>query len=67
MAFPRERRNTRPASQRSAVSPRKWQIHKTLELRLLYSDEEQTLRKAAEVETARLREELERLKGKTSS
>jgi Uma2 family endonuclease len=34
---------------------------------LLYSDEEQDRRKAAEAETARLREELERLKGKIST
>ncbi len=33
---------------------------------LLYSDEEESLRRAAEAELARLREELERLKGKTS-
>jgi Uma2 family endonuclease len=34
---------------------------------LLYSDEEQARRRAAETETARLREELERLKGKAPS
>lgn len=34
---------------------------------LLYSDEEESLRRATEDEIARLREELERLKGKTSA